>query len=193
MHEADALSGPTFTSPKGNHDAVPGVRELIDPNGRFCQWCGTPVDENVVQLATSSERRYATVLFADIANSTVMVRDREPEFALERLSPILETMKRTIAEFGGIICRDQGDGIMALFGAPTSDDRHAANACRAGMTLIERTVATGPFQTACRVGIHSGMVVGHMISTSWGRASRYRERVVHLAARLHRQPMSVQF
>ena len=52
--------------------------ETIDPGSRFCQWCGAPVGENVVRLATASERRHATILFADIVDSTLMVRDLEP-------------------------------------------------------------------------------------------------------------------
>ena len=83
-----------------------------------------------------------------------MVRDLEPELALERLSPIVETMKRAIAEHGGVVCRDQGDGIMALFGAPLSDDRHAINACLAGLALLERTAArASPARAAASASI----------------------------------------
>jgi class 3 adenylate cyclase/tetratricopeptide (TPR) repeat protein len=158
--------------------------ETIGPGSRFCQWCGAPVGENVVRLATASERRHATILFADIVDSTLMVRDLEPDLALERLSPILETMKRTIAEHGGMVCRDQGDGIMALFGAPLSDDRHAINACLAGLALLERITAAGFPGTRCRVGIHSGMVVGHTTATSSGQSYGVSGEAVHLAARL---------
>jgi class 3 adenylate cyclase/tetratricopeptide (TPR) repeat protein len=130
------------------------------------------------------DRRFATVLFADIVDSTVMVRGLEPEHALERLSPIVEAMKQTVLEHGGTICRDQGDGIMASFGAPVSDDRHAANACLAAMALLDRTVASVPFSLSCRVGIHSGLVVGHMAATSSGSAYSVSGEAVHLAARL---------
>ncbi len=55
----------------------------------------TLLGENVVRLAPASERRHAAVLFADIVNCTVMVRDLEGGVALERLSPVtVETMKR---------------------------------------------------------------------------------------------------
>jgi class 3 adenylate cyclase/tetratricopeptide (TPR) repeat protein len=158
--------------------------ESIDPNSRFCQWCGTPIGENVVRLARPLDRRHATILFADIVDSTAMVRDLEPELALERLSPIMETMKRTIAEHGGAVCRDQGDGIMALFGAPLSDDRHAVNACLAGLALLERTAASGLLSAHCRVGIHSGIVVGHTAMTSSGPVYGASGEAVHLAARL---------
>lgn len=158
--------------------------ETVNPNGHFCQWCGTPIGENVVRLATRSDRRYATVLFADIVDSTSMVRGVEPEAALERLSPILEVMKRTITEHGGTICRDQGDGVMALFGAPLSDDRHALNASLAGAAMLARTAATVPFHAACRIGIHSGVVAGHLVATSSGPYYTASGEVVHLAARL---------
>jgi class 3 adenylate cyclase/tetratricopeptide (TPR) repeat protein len=158
--------------------------EELDVQDRFCRWCGASIGENVVRLVPQIERRFATVLFADIVDSTAMVVDLEPDLALERVSPILEAMKQTITEHGGTICRDQGDGIMASFGAPLADDRHAVNACLAGMALLTRTAAAVPFRVVCRVGLHSGTIVGHMTATSSGLSYGVSGEAVHLAARL---------
>jgi class 3 adenylate cyclase/tetratricopeptide (TPR) repeat protein len=155
----------------------------MEAGSRFCRWCGAPVAEGATRTIVP-DRRFATILFADIVDSTVMVRGLEPEHALERLSPIVEAMKQTVIEHGGTICRDQGDGIMASFGAPVSDDRHAANACLAAMALLDRTGASVPFSLSCRVGIHSGLVVGHMTATSSGSSYSVSGEAVHLAARL---------
>jgi class 3 adenylate cyclase/tetratricopeptide (TPR) repeat protein len=158
--------------------------EAVEAGSRFCRWCGASMaEEGAPRVAAVQDRRFATILFADIVGSTAMVRGLEPEHALERLSPVLEAMKRTVMEYGGTICRDQGDGIMASFGAPRGDDRHASNACLAALALLNRTTAA-PVATTCRVGVHSGLVVGHLAATSSGQVYAVSGEAVHLAARL---------
>src|SRR4051812_39501746 len=74
------------------------------------------------------ERKIATVLFADIANSTEMIRDLDAEEAKHFLVPAVESMANAVHRYEGIVIRDRGDGIMASFGAPLALEDHAVRA-----------------------------------------------------------------
>ena len=57
-------------------------------------------------------------MFADVKGSTEVVSKDDPEHASEWLERIVDVMRRAVHQFGGTVNRVQGDGIMALFGAP---------------------------------------------------------------------------
>ncbi len=57
-------------------------------------------------------------MFADVKGSTELVSRDDPERASERLEHVIDLMREAVHRFGGTVNRVQGDGIMALFGAP---------------------------------------------------------------------------
>jgi class 3 adenylate cyclase len=61
--------------------------------------------------ALEGERKQVTVLFADIKDSTELIRNLDPESAQQLLDPALHRYEGTVNQV-------LGDGIMALFGAP---------------------------------------------------------------------------
>ena len=80
--------------------------------------------------ALAGERKQVTVLFADIKGSTELVRDLDPEEADAAMTPAVQAMIDAVHRFEGTVNRVQGDGIMAMFGAPISSERHAGPAPR---------------------------------------------------------------
>jgi class 3 adenylate cyclase len=64
------------------------------------------------------ERKFVTVMFADLARSSRFVIGQDPEDADERLLAILQLMIDSVHRFGGTVNQVLGDGIMALFGVP---------------------------------------------------------------------------
>ena len=66
------------------------------------------------------ERKWVTVLFADIASSTSMIAEIDPEQALQSLEPAIKAMVEVIRQFDGTITRVLGDGVMALFGSKST-------------------------------------------------------------------------
>ena len=81
------------------------------------------------------ERKQVTVLFADIKDSTELIRDLDPEAAQQLLDPALRCMMDAVHRFEGTVNQVLGDGIMALFGAPIAHEDHALRACYAALAM----------------------------------------------------------
>ena len=79
------------------------------------------------------------------------------EAAVSRLEPALEAMRVAVRSHGGVVLKELGDGLSAVFGAPLADDRHATLACHAAIDLMGRIEALHDMKV--RVGIHAGFVV----------------------------------
>ncbi|MCS3929173.1 class 3 adenylate cyclase/tetratricopeptide (TPR) repeat protein [Bradyrhizobium elkanii] len=106
-----------------------------------------------------TERKYVTILRADLHQSTSLVVGLELEEAVNRLKPALQEMRDAVHSYGGIIYRELGDGMFAVFGAPVSDDLHAVMACLAALDLLRRIEALRDTAAKVRVGVHSGQVL----------------------------------
>ncbi len=83
-------------------------------------------------LRLGGERRVVTVLFSDIRGFTSYSEDRTPEEVIEVLNRYLTVMSNVILDHGGTLIAYMGDGIMAVFGAPTEQVDHADRALAAG-------------------------------------------------------------
>src|SRR5262249_44896318 len=83
----------------------------------------------------AGERKQVTVLFADIKESTELIRGLDPEAAQQLLDPALHRMMDAVHRFEGTVNQVLGDGIMALFGAPIAHEDHALRACYAALAM----------------------------------------------------------
>ena len=148
------------------------------PGAKFCGQCGTrfgatpapgshaqpalPTPDEQPQRSRISietgERKQVTVLFADIRGSTAMIEALDPEQAMLLLDPAVQKMVEAVQHYGGTVNRVQGDGIMALFGAPVATEDHAARACLAAQAILA-DVASLHGGIDVRVGLNSGEVV----------------------------------
>src|SRR5207247_197671 len=78
--------------------------------------------------ALEGERKYVTVLFADLKGSTELIRDLDPEAAQRLLDPAPQHMMEAVHRYEGTVNQVLGDGIMAMFGAPIAHEGgHAKN------------------------------------------------------------------
>jgi class 3 adenylate cyclase/tetratricopeptide (TPR) repeat protein len=158
-------------------------------DGNFCSRCGAPLTSQQPQLPSTSEaevqeRKLVSILFADIVESTAIVEDLDPEDALDQLNPAIKAMRASVKRFGGTLCREQGDGVMAFFGAPRADDHHAVNACLAGLEIVRAVDHLTHREMKARVGIHSGEVVVRLIEGEFGTSYDASGASVYLANRL---------
>jgi class 3 adenylate cyclase len=87
------------------------------------------------RLTLEGERKQVTVLFADMKDSTELIKDLDPEAAQQLLAPALRHMMDAVHRFEGTVNQVLGDGIMALFGAPIAHEDHALRACYAALAL----------------------------------------------------------
>jgi len=141
--------------------------------------------------AHTQERKLVTILFCDIVGSSLMASDRDPEEVLHIVNGSLLEMNQAVESFGGTVTRYMGDGILAVFGSPRAQERHAEQAVRAGLALQERISAyAGRLRKEhhvtdfkVRVGINSGHVVGGHVGGERGEYTVIGDSV-NRAARL---------
>jgi len=130
------------------------------------------------------ERKYLTVLCADLQRSTDLISGLDPESAIFRLEPALNAMRLAVRRNRGIVSKEGGDGLIALFGAPHADDNHSVLACQAGLELVRRIKLLNDPALQVRVGIHSGYVVTHVIEADFSSIYEAGGPAVHLVKRL---------
>ena len=87
------------------------------------------------RTALEGERKQVTVLFADIKDSTELIKDLDPEAAQQLLDSAIHLMMEGVHRFEGTVNQVLGDGIMALFGAPIAHEDHALRACYAALAM----------------------------------------------------------
>src|SRR5579871_1428079 len=168
-----------------------------EPASRFCGQCSAPLQvaargsklssENILRSLKDKggERKHLTVLFADIKNSTSLIdRLGDPELAARRLDPVRSLMKDAVHRYDGIVNNTQGDGVMAVFGAPKPHEDHAVRACLAGLAMQEAVLRRGDADIQIRVGLHTGEVVVQTVENSIYQTYDVAGASVHLANRM---------
>lgn len=153
-----------------------GNKNVIDDHGAK----PTPSGYVRPELALA-DRRMVTAFFCDIVESSKLVIPQDPEDAYDRLSGLIDIMRRHVKAFGGTICQTLGDGVFAIFGAPVAQENHAVRACYAADAII-REVARGG--SAVRIGIGSGEVLWHHAADGRQANNLATGPAVHIAAKM---------
>jgi adenylate cyclase len=132
-----------------------------------------------------------TVLFADIRGFTRLSEHANPEKVVHLLNKYFSAMTDIIFAHGGTLDKYLGDGLMALFGAPTATPQDATNALNAAAAMQRRVIsinqelrAEGFNEIGIGIGLHTGeATVGYIGSE---RRSEYTAigDTVNTAARL---------
>jgi class 3 adenylate cyclase/tetratricopeptide (TPR) repeat protein len=156
----------------------------------FCSACGAVAQGHLPKPTApeargwiAGERKYLTVLCVDLQRSTSLISELDPEEAISRLEPALIAMRTAVRRNRGIVSKEGGDGLIALFGAPHADDNHAVMACYAAVELVRRIKLLEDPGLHVRVGIHSGYVVTHVIEGDFSSIYEAGGPAVHLVKR----------
>ena len=141
--------------------------------------------------ALEGERKQVTVLFADLKDSTELIRGLDPEAAQQLLDPAIHIMMDAVHRFEGTVNQVLGDGIMALFGAPIAHEDHALRACYAALAMQAAMRATTEevrrirgLELRMRVGLNAGEVVVRAIGNDLHMDYSAVGETTHLAARM---------
>jgi len=100
---------------------------------RFCLACGTPLV--TAGAEPREERRIVSVVFVDLVGFTARAERLDPEDVRAILTPYHDRVRREIESFGGVVEKFIGDGVMAVFGAPTAFGDDAERAMRAALSV----------------------------------------------------------
>src|SRR6267143_5332841 len=165
--------------------ACPSCGADNPPEHRFCGQCGASLDgpgrqdivsEPVVpepapvRLSPArgpppGEMKQVTVLFCDIVGSTLLTDQVGSEAMHDLVSSFLETSLAEVQRYGGTAPQFLGDGFMAVFGAPVTQEDHVRRALLAA-TAIQRALRgdedgadTDRLDLPVRIGINTGPVV----------------------------------
>ena len=88
----------------------------------------------------AGERRYLTVMFCDLVDSTRIAARLDAEEWRDLVNAYLDDASKAVMEMGGQLAKKLGDGLMALFGYPLAHENDAERAARAALS-IQRALA----------------------------------------------------
>lgn len=147
--------------------------------------------ENPDSFRLGGVNQTITVLFADIRGFTAVSENENPENIVRLLNHYFTAMSEIIFKHGGTLDKYIGDGLMALFGAPTATSADARNALNAAVAMqrelvrLQRELAAEGFANiAMGIGLHTGVATVGYIGSE--RRSEYTAigDTVNLASRL---------
>jgi adenylate cyclase len=110
------------------------------PTAKFCGECG----RRLTQATQSAEYKQVTVLFADVVHSMDIAAALGAERLREVMAELVDRSSVVVQRYGGTVDKFTGDGIMAVFGAPTALEDHAVRACLAALGIQEQAKALAP-------------------------------------------------
>lgn len=131
--------------------------------------------------------RVVTVLFCDVRAFTARTQGMPPNQVIALLNTHMTGLTRVVFEHQGFVDKFVGDLIMAVFGAPTSHERDAANAVACARRMIEvRQEMNRGAEYPLEIGI--GLATGEVVAGLMGSEDRANYTVlgasVNLASRL---------
>ena len=136
------------------------------------------------------ERRYATVMFADLSGYTSLNERLDPEDVSGLMSRVIAIARRIVEAHGGVVNQVVGDEVMALFGIPRAGKDDPARAVRAALALRKEMMqfafavaAEGGPRLAMHTSVHSGLILVRPGDGQRGRFSLTGD-TVNTAARL---------
>ncbi|MEC4719324.1 adenylate/guanylate cyclase domain-containing protein [Noviherbaspirillum sp. CPCC 100848] len=126
------------------------------------------VEQGETVESLSGRTREITVLFSDIRGFTTLSENRSPQEVVSLLNRYFERQVDVVFRHGGTLDKFIGDCIMAFWGAPVEDGRHAARAVAAALEmeqvllefrqmLLDEGSAVGDFDVG--IGVHTGPAV----------------------------------
>jgi adenylate cyclase len=176
-------------------DYLGARRRALRVRGMFAQYVPGEVVARLVEqpelMRLGGETREVTLMFTDLANFTSLSERLSAQQTVEVLTAYFNTMTPILQRWHGTLDKYIGDAIMAFWGAPLEDPRHAEHAVRAAIEMqqgMERLVADlrarGLPAIGMRVGLHTGTAVVGNVGSETRFAYTAIGDAVNLAARL---------
>lgn len=139
------------------------------------------------------ERRFATVLFADVQGFTALSEKYDFESTSELIKDVWLKLDSVIEAHGGFIDKHIGDAVMAVWGAPYAGENDAERAVTTALALQESMKAyakeserPGANELRIRVGVNAGPVFSGYVGlrneyTVMGDTVNVANRLEHFA------------
>jgi class 3 adenylate cyclase/predicted ATPase len=135
-----------------------------------------------------AERRYLTVMFCDLVDSTGIAARLDAEEWRDLVNAYLDGASTAVAEMGGHVAKKLGDGLMALFGYPLAHENDAERAARAALSiqralvdLNRKNADAGKPELVARIGLENGPAVVDAAGEIYGDVTNVAARLQALA------------
>src|SRR5207244_3460860 len=136
----------------------------------------------VTTPAPEAERRFVSVLFADLVGFTTLSESRDPEEVRELLSRYFDTSRQLITRYGGTVEKFIGDAVMAVWGTPVAREDDAERSVRAALDLTEAVTALGEEVGAPDLRARAGVLTGEAAVTLGAEGERMVKELFHASA-----------
>ncbi|MBF0159786.1 MAG: tetratricopeptide repeat protein [Magnetococcales bacterium] len=166
----------------------------------FCRGCGKPLTELVCPVASGtqqptpdmgSERKYVTVLFADISGFTAISETMDAEDVTDLMNGCMKMLADVVIRYDGYVDKFIGDCIMAIFGAPVAHENDPELAVRVALEMNreineynKRLPVKLEQPLSLHIGINSGMVIAGGVGCDQKMEYTVMGDTVNLASRL---------
>jgi adenylate cyclase len=163
--------------------------------GAFAKYVAPAVVDSILKdpakLTVGGEKRDLTILFSDIRGFTTFSEKMDAKALSSFLNDYLGIMTEIVFANEGTLDKYIGDAIMAFWGAPLDQPKHAENACRAAIQMMEALAKNKDRfrqQYGVEVDIGIGLNTGTVSVGNMGSANNFAYTVigdhVNLASRL---------
>jgi class 3 adenylate cyclase len=146
----------------------------------FCAFCGTPL----ATTGRTEERRFLTVLFADLVGFTAESDEADPEDVRARLIPYHRRVREEIERYDGTVEKLIGDGVMAVFGTPTAHEDDPERAVRVALRVQAAVEELNEEHEGLNLSVRIGINTGEAVVTHGGQGERIVGDVVNTASRI---------
>lgn len=147
----------------------PRCGAVLRPTAKFCGECGSPSAAS----GPPAEYKQVTVLFADVVHSMEIAAAVGAERLREIMAELVTHTAAVVQRYGGTVDKFTGDGVMAVFGAPSALEDHALRACLAALGIQAEVISLAAqfeerdgIDLRLRVGLNSGQVIAGEIGSA---------------------------
>jgi class 3 adenylate cyclase/tetratricopeptide (TPR) repeat protein len=136
------------------------------------------------------ERRFVTVMFADISGFTAMSELLDPEEVTSIMNDCYAVLAQVVYKYEGTIDKFIGDCIMVIFGAPVSHENDPERTVRCALEMQERikkfnrSMKNTNVDLSLHIGINSGWVIVGAVGSDLRMDYTVMGDTVNLASKL---------
>lgn len=143
------------------------------------------------RIVLDLQRRVAAVMFVDLRSFTRFAESATPKDLSDLLVDYRTQITQAIFEWGGIVDKFIGDGVMAVFGHPSSKPDDAERALRCALQIARaladwkaRRMQAGLAALDAGIGLHLGPVIGGVLESGQHHEFTVLGDAVNVAQRL---------
>jgi adenylate cyclase len=169
----------------GFNDMVHGLREREEVRDLFGRQVGREVAAAAErgEIRLGGETQVVSVLMIDLIGSTGYATEHDPADVVTVLNRFFTVVVEEVDRHHGLVNKFMGDAVLAIFGAPVHEPRHATFALSAARAMARRLTEDVP-----EIGAGIGVATGEAVAGNIGDTSRFEYTVigdaVNSAARL---------